>query len=106
MRSARVTMSNVEVRIGAERGRLVDISRTGALVRTHAALVVGHEYPLLVNSSLHGQISLTARVVRVEPASDTKANDDTDQHLIGLQFIQLPATAIRMLQDLCEPAFR
>jgi c-di-GMP-binding flagellar brake protein YcgR len=107
MRSARVTMSNLEVRIGTECGRLVDISRTGALVRTHAALVVGNEYPLLVNNGVHGQVSLTARVVRIERASNTKANDnDTDQQLIGLQFIQLPATANRMLQDLCEPAFR
>jgi c-di-GMP-binding flagellar brake protein YcgR len=106
MRSARVTMSNVEVRIGTECGRLVDISRTGALVRTHAALVVGHEYPLLVHSSVHGQVSLTARVVRIERASDTRADDDTDQQLIGLQFIQLPATVKRLLQDMCEPAFR
>jgi c-di-GMP-binding flagellar brake protein YcgR len=101
MRAARVTTPELEVRVGTEFGRLVDISATGALVRTHAALQLGYEYPLLVNS-VRGPVSLAARVVRAVRLPHTQADREEDgQQLIGLQFTQLSARAKRALQDLC-----
>ena len=101
MRAARVTTPELEVRVGTEFGRLIDISATGALVRTHAELLMGHEYPLLVNS-VQGPVALAARVVRAVRLPHTESQRDWDnQQLIGMQFTQLSASAKRALQDLC-----
>jgi hypothetical protein len=105
MRATRVTTPDLEVRVGTEFGRLVDISTTGALVRTHAALWLGCEYPVLVNSPF-GPVSLAARVVRAArgPESDSHG-EPTRQQLIGLRFTRLSASAKHFVQDLCREEF-
>ena len=107
IRAARVMTPEFEVRLGSEFGRLIDISATGALVRTRTSFRVGREYPMLVNST-RGPVSLAARVVRTQPMADAELEDHGEhasQQFIGVQFTQLPASAKAMVRELCGPGF-
>src|SRR5258708_3432957 len=102
-RAARVATPRLEVRLGAEYGRLIDISATGALVRTDALLQVGREYPVLVNWE-SGPVRLTARVVRAQPMTDAQRGrhgEHTAQQMIGLQITALSASAKHVVRELC-----
>ena len=107
IRAARVITPELEVRLGSEFGRLIDISATGALVRTRTSLRLGREYPMRVNSP-RGPVSLAARVVRAQPMADGEPEghgEHANQQLIGVQFTQLPASAKELVRELCGLGF-
>jgi len=81
---------------------LVNVSRTGVLIRTNYAVRVGSEWPMTLK--LSGQsVSVTGRVVRCDqvdvglPAGASLRN----QFGVALMFIAPPPEAETVLMELC-----
>ncbi|MBI3491893.1 MAG: PilZ domain-containing protein [Acidobacteria bacterium] len=105
-RPVRVSAPAIEVWLGAEFGRLVDISATGALVRTTSPLSAGRECPLILNTPRE-PARLTVRVVWAEPLlpETSEAPLPRKDYLVGVRFTELPPMAKQVVSGLCGPAF-
>ncbi|MBI3400886.1 MAG: PilZ domain-containing protein [Acidobacteria bacterium] len=105
-RSARVSTSGVAVRLGTELGQMMDISATGALVRTGAPLAVGRECALLLNMP-DGPVPLTVRIIRAElrPVEIPGATSQLRQYFVAVRFTELSPQAERTVAQLCSAAF-
>ncbi len=105
-RPVRVSTSSVAVRLGTELGQVMDISATGALVRTGAPIGVGRECPLFLNMP-DGPVPLTVRIIRVElrPVEIPAATSQLRQYFIGVRFNELSPDAKRTVAQLCGAAF-
>ncbi len=102
----RVAAPALDVRLGPEHGRLVDISATGALVRTATPLSAGREYQMILNTP-RLPAHLTVRIVWTEPLEDT-APEGTPlpkDYYVGVRFTALPPVARQAVSRLCGPAF-
>jgi hypothetical protein len=104
MRSARVATPEIAAQLGAISGWLVNISASGALVRAPESFDVGRSCPLVLASS-DFPVGLTVRIVRVEPmSSDTAGDVDPPHYLVGVLFMDCPASARRAIMKLCGGA--
>jgi c-di-GMP-binding flagellar brake protein YcgR len=101
----RVPSPGLEVRLGPEHGRLVDISATGALVRTATPLSAGREYQMVLDTPRLAA-HLTVRIVWAEPLGDEppEGMSRTDYH-VGVRFTAVPPVARQAVSRLCGPAF-
>jgi PilZ domain-containing protein len=103
-RSARVPTPEIEARIGSEFGRLINISATGALIRTHTAFLLGRQCPLFLH--LEPPITLTVRIVRVERVTEfDEDGEPLPKYLIGVMFSEFSSSAKQALSKLCGVAF-
>jgi len=91
-RFARVATSDIEARLGAELARVVNVSATGALLRTNAPFLVGRSCPLLINAP-QAPISLKVKIVRTEP------------QLVGVMFTEFTSAAKQGIARLCGSSF-
>jgi hypothetical protein len=90
VRATRVATPPIEARLGAEFGRLVNVSATGALIRTPVPLTLGHEYPMTLNAS-QSPPRLVVRVVRAQPRPlNCLAPPPACPHLIAVRFTEPP----------------
>ncbi|MBZ5559221.1 MAG: PilZ domain-containing protein [Acidobacteriia bacterium] len=96
----------LEVRLGSEFGRLVDISATGARVRTATPLSAGREYELILNTP-HLPARLMVRVVWAEPLRNEDPVDLplANDYLVGVRFTAMPPLARQVVSRLCGTAF-
>lgn len=103
LRFARVTRE-LEVRLGSEVGRIVNVSATGALLRLNCSLLIGRSCPLFIN--LPGSpISVIVRIVRTERMPpEEPATNRPQQHEVGVMFTELSATARHAIARLCGAA--
>ena len=81
---------------------MVNVSATGALLRTNVPLTVGRTCPLFMN--LPGSpISLTARVARTERVPPDDASGA--QYLVGVMFTEFSSPARQAIAKLCGASF-
>jgi len=103
-RSTRVLTPEIEVRLGSEFGRLVNVSATGALIRTNTPFLLGRLCPLFVN--LDAPIALTVRIVRAERAIvDGPAGEPATKFLVGVMFSEFSASTKQAVAKLCGAAW-
>lgn len=105
-RAARVPTPDVETRLGSEFGRLINVSATGALIRTRAPFQTGHECRLSLNL-LDASAILIVRVVRSQGVRINLpgATSQLREYLVGVAFTDLAPAAKHAVESLCGPAF-
>lgn len=106
VRSARVPTPEIEARLGSTFGRLVNVSATGALVRTGAPFLAGRQCPLTLNIP-DAPVTLIVRIVRVEPTAPTERRGEAShvQYLAGVMFTEFSPSAKQAIVKLCGAAF-
>src|SRR5258708_39657131 len=99
LRSVRVHTPAIAARVCSEAARLINISATGALVRSDALLPQGLECPLVLRA--HDEfVRLRVRVVWAKPLPTEDPDPSTpvahagDEHyVVALRFTELPPLA-------------
>lgn len=107
MRAARVPPpADLEVRLGAEFGRLLNVSATGALVRTRVPFLAGRQCPLYLNLS-DSSAAAIVRIVRTHAVRVALpgATSELQEYHVAVMFTNLEAAAKGILEDLCGSAF-
>jgi CheY-like chemotaxis protein len=106
LRSLRVATQPLRVRIGDVIGQLVNISATGALVRTPEALALDSESPTLIEVEPE-PVELHARVVRSHALSVSLpgAMWRRPEYAVAIAFTELPPRTKDALERLCGEAF-
>src|SRR5712692_5100270 len=101
-RPARVPTPEIEARLGSEFGRLINVSATGALVRTSTPLLLGRQCPLMLNMP-DAPVTLTVRIVRAEPTTPTQLRGAVShaQYLVAVMFTGFPSSAKQVIAKLC-----
>lgn len=101
-RPARVATTGLRARIASLEGQVVNISATGALIRAPRALSVGTEVPFTLDVDPN-PISLTARIVRCQPAAIeiSGAVMMREEFALGVMFSRTPAEAAQTIAQLC-----
>jgi PilZ domain-containing protein len=103
-RSSRVPTPEIEVRLGSVFGRLVNVSASGALIRTNTPFLLGRSCPLFVN--LDSPVALTVRIVRAERALQEGLDGEAvTKYFVGVMFSEFSATAKQAVAKLCGAAF-
>ena len=102
-RAVRVQVGNVQLRIAAATGRLVNISASGALVRATEPLTPNFEYPIYLDLPAD-RVQLTGRVIRSSAAPDAQEVSRED-YLVAVRFTVLPPSARAAVARLCGSAF-
>lgn len=107
VRSARVPAPDIKARLGSEFGRLVNVSASGALVRTGAPFLLGRVCPLILDLP-DSPVTLTVRIVRAEPTAPTGQREEEShvQYHVGVMFTEFPSAARQVIEKLCGAAFR
>ena len=105
-RAARVSTLDVETRLGSEFGRLINVSATGALVRTRAPFQTGRQCKMSLHL-LDASPTVLVRVVRSEdvPISLPGATSQLREFHIGVTFTEFAPNAREAVEGLCGPAF-
>ena len=106
-RAVRVQTSALEARLGAELGRLVNVSATGALVRTHTPVVAGRQSPLVLNLADGSPTTLLVQVVRTDAAPLAAPGAEIirmRQYHTGVTFLELSGPAKHAVATLCGAA--
>jgi len=100
-RARRVSPSGVRVQLADMPASVVNLSRTGALVRAGRQLRLDSDWPLTME--LHETpLHLTGRVVRLEPAVVTVADGALQKQFgIGLAFVAPSIEVQAVLEALC-----
>jgi hypothetical protein len=104
-RALRAPTASIEARLGGESGRLLNISTTGALLRTAVPFELGTQYPMVLNLA-DAPPRLVVRVVRAERVA-VELHDGPpgwSQYVIGVTFAEVPALAKHTITTLCEAA--
>jgi len=103
-RASRVSTAAIEARLGSELGRLINVSATGALVRTSGAVTTGRQCPMFLNLP-DVTATLLVRVVRSEgvPVEVPGAMLRLRQYEVGVEFTQLSGPAQDAVASLCGP---
>lgn len=100
-RPRRVAVRGGCLRLANTTADLVNVSRTGALIRLNHELRTGGEWPLVLQLPTADPVWLHGRVVRcqrVEPGGGTALRN---QYVLGLKFVNPPAEAEAMLDGVC-----
>ncbi len=96
LRSKRVRTPGLEARVCTENTHLVNISATGALVRSEVSLAEGLECPFILRAR-DELVRLMVRVVWAKPLrvenADPNTNTDDEQYLVAVRFTHLPPLA-------------
>lgn len=103
-RAVRVPVQNVQLRIAAATGRLVNISATGALVRATEQLTPNLEYPIYLNLPAD-RVQLTARVIRSSSSPADEEARTREDYLVAVRFTVLPPSARAAVARLCGSAY-
>jgi hypothetical protein len=98
-RSRRVPIAGARARLADTIADVVNVSRTGALVRTALLQRPGAQWPLLLELSTT-PVQLTARVVRCVAAVTRRGA--RRQYMLGLQFVDPSAAATAELDRICK----
>ena len=102
-RFIRVPTPGLKARLDVIDGDLLDISMSGALVRTESELPLGAEGRLLLDLG-PSPISVMARVTRCDLASSASQSGPpsrTPAYVVGVRFVQPSAAAQRAIIGLC-----
>ena len=91
-RAVRISIAEAVVTFNGKQATLVNISRTGALLRVHAALPVNTTGELTISHN-HTTVQVEGRVVRAGIAGGPNDDDWT----VGLTFIAPPPPEITAL---------
>ena len=91
-RAVRISIAEAVVTFNGKQATLVNISRTGALLRVHAALPVNTTGELTISHN-HTTVQMEGRVVRAGIAGGPNDDDWT----VGLTFIAPPPPEITAL---------
>jgi hypothetical protein len=105
-RPVRVPTPPIEVKLGIEFGRLLNISATGALLLVGTGLALGREYPLILNMP-SGPVPLKAQIMRAKLTVDDPGAAITSMShcLVGVTFTELSPKAKNTVIGLCGTAF-
>ena len=104
-RPCRVPMLGGRVHLSRGFADLVNLSRSGVLIRTNYAVRVGSDWPLTLK--LLGQsVTVTGCVVRCQPTDVSLPGGASLRHQFGVAFIftGTPPEAERALVDICGDA--
>jgi hypothetical protein len=104
-RERRAPTPSIEAHLGGEFGRLLNISTTGALLRTAVPFDLEKQYQMVLNIG-DAPARLVVRVVRAERVR-VELHDRPpgwSQYEIGVTFAEVPALAKRTIMMLCEEA--
>ena len=101
-RPRRLDMPGVRVQFSHTIAELVDLSRTGASIRTNFTLRPGSEWPLILEISAP-PVRLTGRVVRCVPATVSLPGGAALQgwYALGITFVNPSAQARAVLEETC-----
>lgn len=94
-RAVRIRLYDARVAFNRRQATLVNISRTGALLRVNTPAKVGSGGSLVITHN-HTTIQIDVRVVRVAVASSASAISDGDWHA-GIKFVAPPPEEITHL---------
>ena len=97
-RARRVSLVGARVQLADAIASLVNVSRTGVLIRAGRQLRPGSDWPLMLELN-ETPVKLTGRVVRLEPAAVSVSDGAVrKQFSIGMLFIK-PSTEARLVLD-------
>lgn len=99
-RPRRVPVAGARAQLAATIADVVNLSRTGVLVRTTRHQPPGAEAPLVLELS-ETAITVTARVVRCEAAAVPR-HGGRRQYTLGLAFIDPPRDVQMVIDEVCE----
>lgn len=100
-RPTRVPVRGARARVGDADADVVNVSRTGVLVRAAYPLRTGTEWPLTLEIC-HPPLVLTGKVVRCEPLADPSERHALPlHHELALQFLSMPNEARAKLSHAC-----
>lgn len=103
-RAHRVTISGARVLLADTIANLINVSRTGALIRAGRELMPGSNWPLTLQLNARA-VQLTGRIVRLEPAPVSVADGALcRQFAIALAFVEPSTTARSVLAAVCGGA--
>jgi hypothetical protein len=109
VRSARVApTSDVDARLGAEFGRVVNVSATGALLRMRVPFLAGRQCPLFLTlSDFAATATLIVRIVRTQqvPVLLPGAISELREYLVAVMFTDLSSQAGQAIRILCGESF-
>jgi len=94
LRSKRVRTPGIDAWLCTEATQLINISATGALVRSEAPLMAGRECPFILKAQ-EEPVSLWVRVVWTKqlPIETPNPNGGDEQFLVALRFTKVPPRA-------------
>lgn len=101
-RPRRVPVAGARAQLASLAADVVNISRTGALVRTAQPQRPGEEWPLVLELR-HTAVTLTARVVRCTPAP-VPQRGARRRYTLGLAFVDPPKAAQAVIDAVCRTA--
>jgi PilZ domain/Transposase zinc-ribbon domain len=100
-RARRVSLSGVRVQLADMAAHVVNVSRTGALVRAGRQLRPGSDWPLTLELN-DVPVQLTGRVVRLERAAVTVADGAVRRQFgIALVFVEPASEVQELLESVC-----
>lgn len=101
-RPRRLAMPGVRVQFGHTVADLVDLSRTGASIRTNSALRPGSKWPLVLELPA-APVRLTGRVVHCVPADVSLPSSATlrGRYALTVTFVNPSAEAQAVLEKVC-----
>jgi hypothetical protein len=101
-RAHRVTISGARVLLANTIAKLINVSRSGALIRAGRELLPGSDWPLTLQLNARA-VELTGRVVRLEP-TQVRVDDGVvrRQFEIGFTFVEPSTTARTVLETVCD----
>jgi hypothetical protein len=97
-RPRRVAIAGARAHLANAQAEVVNVSRTGVLIRAPYPLRTGTDWPLTLEIS-HRPLLLTGRVVRCEPALDPNARPV--HHDLALAFVTQSSDAQNTLLQAC-----
>lgn len=104
-RPVRIPVLGGRAQVASTIADLVNVSRTGALIRTGYELRIGSEWPFVLEFPLES-VRVTGRVVRCERADVVLAGGAAlrSWRALAVTFVQPSAEAERVLEELCGTA--
>ena len=102
-RPHRVAIQGARIRFANTPADLLNVSRSGALIRLGYQPRTGGEWPLVLELPNHMPQWLTGRVVRTQSASGTSPGAPVvgDQFLLALKFVNPPLEVVEALDQAC-----
>lgn len=106
-RAARVKTADLEARLDSELTRLVNVSATGALLRTTAPFLQGRQCWLKLSQLPDVPPPVWVRVVRSEsaPVMLPGGTSRLQHHLVAVSFVELSGRAKQAVAALCGQSF-
>jgi len=103
-RPARIVLQDVRARLNALECILANVSATGAMLRTRAAVAVDREIPLIIELAPK-PATLQVRVVRCEPADVALPGAvwrRQQEYALGVMFLKPSGEALQAIQQLTK----